>query len=194
MADISHAIFYTGALQTPQTNILRGQLAFLNQPGQEQGIFHLPCKKLLIVLSSWGGNTFEMRSLYGLLRSLSYSIEVHVTGVAKSAAIPFMLAADRRTAAPDTTFLLHPWTWGTDVNPSHTIDELRQLPMNLDDEIKWGKRVLVERTKLTPENVDDFGWFEEASFEDVDFALKYGLIHEAVERKIPPGIMTWNIA
>lgn len=190
---LSHAIVYSGGINLPQTNSLRNQLSFLNQPAQ-QGVTHLPCTGLLIVFSSWGGNTFEMRSIYGLIRSLSFPIEIHVTGNVKSAAVPLMLAADRRTAAPGTTFLFHPWTWGTELHPGHTAEGLRQFPLQLDDEIAWGKRVFDERSKLKIAEIDRLQLFEKARIEDTDFALKYELVHDVAERKIPAGIMTWNVA
>jgi ATP-dependent protease ClpP protease subunit len=147
-----------------------------------------------MIFSSWGGNTFEMRSLYGLIRSLSYPIEIHATGNIKSAAVPFMLAADRRTAAPGTTFLFHPWTWSTELHPGHTAEGLRQFPLQLDDDISWGRTILKTRAKLTDAEIDNRDLFGKAQIEDTDFALKYGLIDEITERKIPQGIMTWNIA
>jgi hypothetical protein len=157
----THALVYAGPLNPPATTSLRGQLSFLNQPSQpQQNAAHLPCRGLLLILSSVGGNTFDMRSLYGLLRSLSYPIEIHATGAVKSSAVPLMLAADRRSAAPGTTFLFHPWTWGGEAHPGLTADGLQLNPMQLDDDIKWGKSIL----------------------------------KEVVERKIPHGIMTWNIA
>jgi ATP-dependent Clp protease, protease subunit len=191
---ISHAIVYNGSLSPPQTNIFRNQLAFLNQPHQPPGITHLPCTGLLIVLSSTGGSTFEMRSLYGLIRCLPYPIEIHAAGVVKSAAVPLMLAADRRTASPGTTFMFHPWTWSTELHPGHTAEGLQLLPMQLEDDIDWAKDILVERSNFTYEQIGDSKLFEKPIIEDVDFALERGLIHEVTERKIPPGIMTWNIA
>jgi ATP-dependent protease ClpP protease subunit len=192
--NFTHAMIYAGPLNPPQTNILRNQLAFLNQPQQPPGITHLPCKGLLIIFSSTGGNTFEMRSLYDLIRCLPYPIEIHATGVIKSAAVFLMLAADRRTAAPNTTFLFHPWTWGTDLHPGHTAEGLQVLPMQLKDEIDWAKEILNERSKLTYDKISALELFKTPRIEEMDFALEYGLIHEEVERKIPPEIMTWNIA
>lgn len=194
-AAISHTIVYSGPLNPPLTNLLRNQLAFLNQPLQPQaGITHLPATGVLLILSSWGGSTFEMRSLYDLFRSLSYSVEIHIAGVAKSAAVPLMLAADRRTAAPGATFLFHPWTWGVDANPGHIIDTLQQFPMQLEDDIDWAKKVMERRTKLNAAQIDELSLFNKAKIVDAEFALKHGIIHEIVERKIPTGCMTWNIA
>ncbi len=191
---ISHALVFAGPIGPPHSNILRNQLAFLNQPNPPQGTTHLPATGLLIVLSSMGGNTFDMRSLYGLLRALSFPIEIHATGVVKSAAVPLMLAADRRTAAPGTTFLFHPWTWGTDLHPGHSADGLQQFPMQLNDDISWARTILEQRSKLTNAEIDRLELFETSRIEGTDFALKNELVHEVTERKIPAGIMTWNIA
>jgi ATP-dependent protease ClpP protease subunit len=191
----SHAIIYSGPLLPPQSTLLRNQLAFLNQPpNPQQGTAHLPTRGLLIVFSSGGGNTFEMRSLYDLIRSLSYPIEIHAIGAVKSAALLFMLAADRRTAAPRTTFLFHPWTWGTELHPGHTAEGLQQFPMQLEDDIEWAREVFEERSGLTQNDIDQLELFEKTRIEDADFAVQRRLIHEVVERKIPPAIMTWNIA
>jgi ATP-dependent Clp protease protease subunit len=190
----THALIYSGLLSLPQSNILRNQLAFLNQPQQPPGLMHLPCQRLLIIFSSVGGNTFEMRSLYDLIRSLSYPIEIHATGVIKSAAVPFILAADRRTAAPGTTFLFHPWTWGTELHPGQTLDGLQQLPLQLQDDIDWAEEIFTQRTKLTYDDITSLELFAKTRIEETDFAIEKGLIHEVVERKIPAGIMTWNVA
>jgi len=191
---ISHAFIYSGPIGPPGAGNLRGQLAFLNQPSQpHQGAAHLPATGLLIVLSSVGGNTYDMRSLYGLIRSLSFPVEVHAIGVVKSAALPLMLAADRRTAAPGTTFLFHPWTWGTDVHPGHTADGLQQFPMQLSDDIAWARSVFEQRSKLSNAEIDKMELFDKSRIEGTDFALQHELVHEVAERKIPTGIMTWNI-
>jgi ATP-dependent Clp protease protease subunit len=155
---------------------------------------HLPVKGLLMILSSFGGSTYEMRSVYDLIRSLSYPMEIHIAGMAKSAAIPLMLAADRRTASPDTAFMFHPWAWGVEANPGHSIDTLQQFPMQLEDDIRWGKRVLERRTKLTAKDIEDLELFDKARIEDAEFALRYGIIDEITERKIPAEIMSWNVA
>lgn len=95
---------------------------------------------------------------------------------------------------PEASFFFHPWTWSTDTHPGHTFDALHQLPMQLIDDIEWGRAVMKERSKLTDEDIGTFELFDKARVEDTEFALRYGLVHEVVERKIPPGIMTWNIA
>lgn len=191
---ISHVLIYAGPTNPPQINVLRNNLAFLNQPAQQQ-IPHLPTTKLLIVLSSWGGNIFEARSLYGLLRSLSYPIDIHASGVIQSSAIPMMLGADYRTCSPTTTFLFHPWSWGTEAHPGRTLDELQQIPMRLDDDINWAKNVLDERTSLKHADIERLKLFEAGSIhiQDANFALKNGIVHDISERKIPSGTMTWNM-
>lgn len=192
---ISHALLYSGPLQPPQTNMLRNQLGFLNQPSQpQQGITHLPATRVLLVFSCFGGATHEMRGLYDLFRSLSFPIDIHVVGIAKSAAIPFILASDRRTAAPDSTFFFHPWTWGIDASPGHILPVLEQPQIQLQDDINWGKKVLIARTKLTASDIDKLQLFERGVTMDAATALKYGIVHEVADLKIPCGIMTWNIA
>jgi hypothetical protein len=63
----------------------------------------------------------------------------------------------------------------------------------LDDDIAWGRDILKQRSLLTDADIDGMKLFEEARIEDTDFALKYGLVHNILERDIPHGIMTWNI-
>lgn len=189
---ISHIFFYNGGILLPQTNNLRSQLAFLNQPNQpHQGVNYLPATRLVIVLSSWGGNTHEMRSLYDLIGSLSYQVDFHLVGTVKSAAVPLFLAGARRTAAPGTTFLFHPWTWGTELHPGHTAESLIQFPAQLEDDIEWGKKVFIERTKFPAADVGSL--FGKARIENTEFALKHGFIDEVVNLKLPTGVMTWNI-
>jgi ATP-dependent protease ClpP protease subunit len=175
-------------MQPPQTNVLRNQLAFLNQPTN-----HAPATKVLLVFSCYGGATDEMRALYDLVRSFSFAIEVHVIGGIKSAAIPFILASDRRTAAPDTSFFFHPWVWSVDAG-GHVLNVLEQPKIQLQADIDWGKKVLMARTKLTVADIGGLHLFDKGVVMDAPTALRYGIIHEIVELKIPAGVMTWNIA
>jgi ATP-dependent protease ClpP protease subunit len=184
--NISHILIYSGAINLTQTTSLRNQLAFLNQP---QNI----TTRVLIVLNSYGGNSFEARSLYGLIRSLSFPIEIHAVGHIESAAIPLFLAAEHRTANPDVRFFFHPWTWSTEQHPGHTADGLDQLSMRLADDVSWAKKVFASRTKLTLADIENLRLFEKARIETANFALEHGFIHEVLERKLPASIMTWNI-
>jgi ATP-dependent protease ClpP protease subunit len=154
----------------------------------------IPVTGVLLVLSSWGGNTYEARALYGLLRALAYPIEIHATGVIQSAATPLMLGADRRTCSPDATFMFHPWAWSTDAHPGRSMDELQQFPLRLDDDIKWAKNVLNERTSLKHADIERLKLFDTGTIHDANFALKNGIVHDVSYRKIPAGIFTWNIA
>ena len=189
---ISHALVYAGPTNPPQINVFRNNLTFLNQPAQPQ-ISHLPTTGLLIVLSSWGGNTFEARSLYGLIRTLSYPIEIHASGVIQSAAIPLILSADHRSCTADTTFMFHPWMWGTEAHTGRTLEDLQQTPMLLEDYVKWGKQTLNDRSGLKHADIERLKLFDASKIYDANFALKNGIVHEIVERKIPAGIMTWNM-
>jgi hypothetical protein len=63
----------------------------------------------------------------------------------------------------------------------------------LDDDVAWGRRILKQRSLLTDADIDGMQLFEKARIEDENFALKYGMVHEIVERDIPLGIMTWNV-
>ena len=191
---ISHALIYSGPTNPPQTNLLRNQIAFLNQPAQPPHAIHLPCTGLLIVLSSWGGNIFEARSLYGLIRALPFPVEINAIGAVQSAAVPLMLAADRRTASPDATFLFHPWTWGSEPHPGRSLDQLQQIPLQLEDDIRWAENTFSLRSGLKSAEIKQFELFTSVQIKDANFALKYGLVHQVIERKIPAGIITWNIA
>lgn len=183
--EISHAITFSGPIERPITDVFRNQLAFLSQPQHDT-------KRLLVVFTSWGGNTFEARSLHGIIRSLAFPVEVHAVGSIKSSAVPLMLAADRRTAAPDASFMFHPWTWGIEGN--HASAGLEQFPLQLEDEVKWAKATFTTRTKLTATEIDKLMLFDKPRIEGADFALKHGFVHSIGERKIPAGKMVWNIS
>jgi len=74
------------------------------------------------------------------------------------------------------------------------MEVLQQFPMQLEDDIEWGKKILEQRTKLTADDIAERELFEKATIMDAPAAFDCGLIHGVMERKIPPGIMTWNIA
>lgn len=182
----AHTIIYSGATNPPQTQSLRNQLAFLCQPQNQT-------TELLMVFSSYGGSTYEVRTLYGLLRTMPFPVHIHAIGTVQSAALQLMLAADHRTAAPDTEFLFHEWVWSVAQHPGAVMEGLQQTVIQLDHEVKWGRKILTERTKLTDADIDALKLFESTRIENTDFAIQYGLIDQAAELKIPANTMTWNI-
>jgi ATP-dependent protease ClpP protease subunit len=61
-------------------------------------------------------------AIYNLLQSLPYEVHTHNIGAIQSIANVVFLAGDRRTAAPESSFMLHGFTWAFG---QETLDEMQ---------------------------------------------------------------------
>ncbi|MDE2760045.1 MAG: ATP-dependent Clp protease proteolytic subunit [Paracoccaceae bacterium] len=81
--------------------------------------------KLTILFSSDGGSTDLALSLNNFIKQLPQAIHMHAIGHVVSSAIPVFLAANKRTAEPNSRFFFHTcgWNFGGGYQFLHTINE-----------------------------------------------------------------------
>lgn len=141
-------------------------------------------KRVTVYFASEGGSTSEGIALYSFLRSLPLELTFHANGGVGSMAIPVFLAADKRLASEHSYFFFHEYTWThaqATVVTQTTIDEHRLL---LDQAMTWTKRVVTERTKLTPKQFEQDKMFDSPVIFDAARALKAGIVSAIEEPKM----------
>ena len=153
-----------------------------------QGATHIELR-----MSSIGGSTTVGFQLYNFLKSLPITISTHNSGAVNSMAIPLYLVGEKRTADPDTKFLIHPFTWdhSTSVLPYRAhLNAVDQLNADIDAYENIIKReaagicevidirdclISTERLILARE------------------AKSLGMVNMILRGTIPPGATTWWI-
>jgi ATP-dependent protease ClpP protease subunit len=108
--------------------------------------------KVTVHLSSTGGDLSPAFSAYHILRSLSIPLVMHNTGNVESSAVLLYLAADDRTAASHSRFLIHPfhWTFGGSVFLPH----IKQAVASLEFDSRRYADIFNERTQGVDKPID----------------------------------------
>lgn len=147
-------------------------------------------------LSTEGGNMTAGFALYFFLKSLPLPLTTHNIGSVESVGVVIFLAGQKRYACPGTRFLVHPlhWGFGNLVAADHArVSEWRDC---LDFDAERYARIFEEATG-NPGLRDDIRASLNASARifDADQALAAGIIHQAVQARLPEAGVTshwWN--
>lgn len=177
---------FFGPIRTPATNALRAAL---------MGMVNEGAKSVTIYFASDGGSTDDGIALYTYLRALDLELTMHAMGNVGSIAVPVFLAADRRLASANAHFFFHEYSW-THTQPTVvTQTTVAEHTVILDRAMKWTKKLVLDRTKLTAEDFDAKRIFDAPVLMEVAEAKKYGLIQKVEEPIIAqsqqPRIVVW---
>jgi len=145
--------------------------------------FNKGTRDFYILLSSPGGLIASGITLYNYLRSLPAKITMHNTGLVDSIGNVIFLAGEKRYAAPNSSFLFH----GVFYNIVHPIrfDEKssREQLKSIERDQKLINDIIVERTKLSKEDVNNM--FLNAETKTPDEAKDLGIINDIKLVDIP---------
>lgn len=147
-------------------------------------------------MSTEGGNMTAGFALYFFLKSLPLPLTTHNIGSVESVGVVIFLAGGKRYACPGTRFLVHPlhWGFGSLVAADHSrVSEWRDC---LDFDAERYARIFEEATKATGAQ-DDIrtNLFGNARIYDAEQAVAAGIIHKAVQARLPGAGTTshwWN--
>ena len=147
-------------------------------------------------MSTEGGNMTAGFALYFFLKSLPLPLTTYNVGSVESVGVVIFLAGSKRYACPRTRFLVHPlhWGFGALVAADHSrVSEWRDC---LDFDAERYACIYEEATKAAGAS-DDIRThlFGNARIFDTDQALAAGIIHEAVQARLPQAGETsywWN--
>ena len=147
-------------------------------------------------LSTEGGNMTAGFALYFFLKSLPLPLTTHNIGSVESVGVVIFLAGQKRYACPGTRFLVHPlhWGFGDLVAADHArVTEWREC---LDFDAERYATIFEEATcdSLAPDQIRNH-LFGNARIFDAEQALAAGIIHQAVQARLPVAGTTshwWN--
>lgn len=137
-------------------------------------------------LSSEGGNMTAGFALYFFLKSLPIPFTTHNIGSVESIAVVVFLAGHKRYACPGTRFLVHSLNWGFGnlVAADHArVTEWREC---LDFDAERYASIFEEATRegSAPDDIRTH-LFGGARLFDAEQALKAGIVHGAVQARLP---------
>jgi ATP-dependent Clp protease protease subunit len=143
-------------------------------------------------MSTEGGNMTAGFALYFFLKSLPLPLTTHNIGSIESVGVVIFLAGHKRYACPGTRFLVHPlhWGFGNLVAADHSrVSEWRDC---LDFDAERYARIFEEATGAGDIRANLTG---NARIYDADQALEAGIIHQAIQARLPEAGTTshwWN--
>jgi ATP-dependent protease ClpP protease subunit len=148
--------------------------------------------KIIIHLSSTGGDLASAFAAYYYLRSLGIPLETHNIGNVESAAVLLFLAADVRRAAPYSRFLFHDFHWGFPAGDV-PLAKLREHTTSLEFDSQRYADIFNERTEGAESPIKIGEYLNGLSLIATPAtALKAGVITEpASEPAVPAGVRLW---
>ena len=147
-------------------------------------------------MSTEGGNMTAGFALYFFLKSLPIPLHTHNIGSVESVGVMIFLAGQKRYACPGARVLIHPlhWGFGNLVAADHA--RVSEWGECLDFDAERYAAIVDEATCGAPEAGDVRPHlFGNARIYTAEQAVRAGLIHEAVQARLPAmGATThwWN--
>ena len=155
-----------------------GMTLYLTQTIMRATAAHKPHLDLLI--TSGGGQMWAGMSIIDCIKTAQQrGLKVHgrVNGFAGSMAAFILEACDTRAMSPSGQLMLHGWEEGSSGMDKKKRTAQDKSTMNMENQLKT---MLLERTKLTVERLDEI--MEDSSYKyfTADEALESGLVDEVV--------------
>jgi ATP-dependent protease ClpP protease subunit len=149
--------------------------------------------KIILNLSSTGGDLAPIFGAYYHLRSLGIPLVSHNIGNIESAAVLLYLAADTRLAAPHSRFMFHNFNWSFHPGPVvHT--EVREKVACLDFDTQRYGNIFNERTQGAQSPIDIFKALNGDALLITSTAATFtGICSAVAEPTVPAGAIFWWI-
>jgi ATP-dependent Clp protease protease subunit len=132
-------------------------------------------KEIKLLLNSCGGNPIAARAFYNFIRSHSIKLHVDVLGVCDSSALVILCAGQKRTAAKNTTFMLHRIR-NTFKDSRMTVEEMKESFIDLKKLEASYRKIIFDTTKQ-PKSVLNKMFIAEKDI-TANQAFKIGLLTE----------------
>lgn len=143
-------------------------------------------------MSSSGGMVDEGMALYGFIRSLPIELTIHNIGNIDSIALAVYLAASRRLANPDATFLLHDFSFPQPV-PISNRHQAEDLSVGLSGARRKMAGILRMRTGMTDQQFQALNFMSDTSLQTAAKAVEVGIANEIQEAVIPAETELFNV-
>lgn len=147
------------------------------------GLLAEKTSRLVLCLSSFGGNFDRAVSLYNTLRAMPFELVTHNVGNVGSAANVLFLAGERRLACPQAVFFFHPSS--VSLEGSYDPRELAHQRAELLESDERESEIVQARTSLSSAQVKRL--VNGSTTIGAARALEAGIIHEIRDLEIPKG-------
>jgi ATP-dependent protease ClpP protease subunit len=148
--------------------------------------------KIILNISSVGGDLAPAFGAYYHLRSLGIPLASYNIGNVESSAVLLYLAADTRLAAPYSRFLLHGFAWQS--VEQHTRSNLREKLASLDFDSERYRDIFNERTEGAESPIDiSKALNDETMIVSASSAVSAGICTSVNEPTVPAGAILWHI-
>ena len=122
--------------------------------------------EVTLCLASHGGDVNAGTGLYNFIQMLPLKLYTHAIGICESIAVTVMLAGERRTAAPLSSFSLHAATYGDGPFKGQISPYTNLISQPFRDKLKWSDADLVTRFstfdfRMGPEEAKELGLISE---------------------------------
>ncbi len=161
-------LFIEGDFDEDSINILKRELMYC--------MTHKPKTPVTLYISSYGGDPYDLLSIYGLLELKQFELTTIAMGKCMSAGADLLMLGDKRIGLPGAKIMMHEIAWESSYAKLHDqeieIKESRKLQEFFDNIIK-------EKTKI--KNISEFMKIDH--YLDIDEAYKLGILTEKPKNK-----------
>ena len=162
-------LFIEGDFDEESINILKRELMYC--------MVHKPRTPVTLYISSYGGDPYDLLSIYGLLEQKQFDLTTVAMGKCMSAGADMLMLGDFRMALPGARIMMHEIAWESSYAKLHDqeieIKESRKLQEFFDNIIK-------EKTKIK----DIAAFMKIDHYLDANEAYKLGILTEKPKIKI----------
>lgn len=142
-------------------------------------------KEVHLLLSTPGGSVMHGITIYNILRGLPIKLITHNVGNVDSIGTVIYLAGEQRYACPQTTFMLHGVSFGTNTPIQFFEKNLKERLASVQADQERIKAVYCDRAGINPEIAEAF--FLGESTINANDAVAQGIAQEVRPVSIPAG-------
>ena len=142
---MNNIFHFSGPISVFTMQNLRGCILDAMRPGNAQ--------KLMLFMSSEGGDVTAGIAMYNFLRSMPVPVETYNFGAIESVAVFVYLAGNKRYTLPDARFLVHGFTRNY-ASPSQPYPAIRESIVSLDSHSNICLNIFEERTSGAKAKID----------------------------------------
>lgn len=157
-----------------------------------QNLIQQGIEKIILLISSPGGQVAAGLSLYNFLKGIPVQIETHNYGSIDSVAIVVFCAGQKRYCVPNARFLMHGIGFDipqlTRFEEKHLDEKIKSLKMDKANIVK----VIAENCRKTEKEISND--ILEVKALNPEEAKNYGLVHEIKKELFPKGAQVINIS
>lgn len=135
--------------------------------------FDNPEDPIKLVINSMGGSVYDGFGIVGLMESSPIPIHTYAYGQIMSMALPIFVTGQKRFSSPYTTFMYHGIAWDS---PYEKLEWHKQEAHEGDRLQKMYDQIILKRTKMQKEDMDNIKLTKSEWYFDPKKALKLGVI------------------